>query len=143
VTRAVRVLLGLAFLAAGALKALDPVQAALAVDAYDLLPPSLALVAGLWLPGLEVAAGAALLAGFLARGGAALAALLSAGFLLFVLQARHRGLDVSCGCFGPLGEGLGAGWRTIVLDSALLAAALFSWWRTGGPGAGGPTAPRA
>lgn len=76
-TRAIEVVLGLVLLGAGALKAADPVQATLAVDAYDLLSPRVAVAAGLWLPGLEIAAGAALLTGFLARGGAALAALLA------------------------------------------------------------------
>ena len=90
-------------LSAGALKCADPVLAALAVDAYDLLPPALALGVGLFLPGLEVAVGAALVTDFLARGAALLAAVLALGFLLFTVVR--------------------VGWPTIALDVALLLAA--------------------
>lgn len=121
--RAVGVALGLVFLAAGALKCADPVQAALAVDAYDVFPPTLALAAGLYLPGLEVAVGAALVTGVFARGAALLAALLALGFLVATVGGAWRGLDVTCGCFGPLSAVVRVGWPTIALDALLLLAA--------------------
>jgi uncharacterized membrane protein YphA (DoxX/SURF4 family) len=121
--RAGAVALGLVFLAAGALKCADPVQAALAVDGYDVLLPAPALAVGFLLPGLEVAVGAALVTGVLARGAAALAALLALGFLCFTVSATWRGLDVACGCFGPLSAVVRVGWRTIALDVMLLLVA--------------------
>ena len=75
-----RALLGAVLLAAGALKAMDPSLAVMAVGAYGLLPPKAALAVGFLLPGVEIAVGAALLTGFLVRGAAILGALLSAMF---------------------------------------------------------------
>ncbi|MHC4550438.1 MAG: MauE/DoxX family redox-associated membrane protein [Planctomycetota bacterium] len=124
-----QVALGAVFLVAGALKIHDPVQAVLAVGAYDLLSPPLALAVGLLLPGLEVAVGAALLTGFLARGASGLAGLLAAGFLLFVGWASHRGLDVTCGCFGPWSAALRAGWQIALLDLCLLCGSVVVWRR--------------
>jgi len=124
-------LVGLVLLAAAALKALDPVQTVLGVGAYGLLPPALALAAGLLLAGVEAAAGAALLTGFLARGGALVAAGLALSFLAFTGWAAWRGLDTACGCFGPL-SGLPRGW-TALLDALLLAGALATWRRLRSP----------
>ena len=128
-TRILQAAVGAVFLTAGALKSLDPVAAVLAVGAYDLVPPPLALAAGLLLPGLEVAIGAALLTRFLATGASALAALLSLGFLVFVVSAWSRGLDVACGCFGPLSPALEARWQTALLDAGLAVASLAAWRR--------------
>jgi uncharacterized membrane protein YphA (DoxX/SURF4 family) len=121
--RAGAVALGLVFLAAGALKCADPVQAALAVDGYDVFVPGAALGVGLFLPGLEVAVGAALVTGVFARGAALLAALLAVGFLGFTISATWRDLDVACGCFGPLSAVVRVGWPTIALDVSMLAVA--------------------
>jgi uncharacterized membrane protein YphA (DoxX/SURF4 family) len=119
-----RALVGVVLLAAGALKAAAPVQAILAVGAYDLVPPGLALAIGALLPGVEIAVGAALLTGFLARGAAALAVLLSLVFLFAVGSANLRGLDIACGCFGALSPALESGYGTVTLDLVLLAGSL-------------------
>jgi uncharacterized membrane protein YphA (DoxX/SURF4 family) len=126
--RATRILpasLGVVFLGAGALKSLQPIQMVLGVGAYDLLPAPVALIGAAILPGLEIALGAALLTGFLARGSALLAAVISAIFLVFVVSAWMRGIDVTCGCFGPLSGAAQAGWRTALVDLLLFAASLF------------------
>jgi len=127
VRRAVTLVLGAVFLASGALKFAAPAETVLAVGAYDLLPPRLALLAGIALPGLEVAVGASLIAGWLAAGAAALAGLLALGFLAFVVSATVRGIDVACGCFGALSAATQAGWGTALLDVALLAASVVAW----------------
>jgi uncharacterized membrane protein YphA (DoxX/SURF4 family) len=119
-----RALVGAVFLAAGALKAAEPVQAILAVGAYDVVPAPLALGIGFLLPGVEIAVGAALLTGFLARGAAALAALMSLVFLFVVGWANVRGLDIACGCFGALSPALESGYVTATIDVALLGGSL-------------------
>jgi uncharacterized membrane protein YphA (DoxX/SURF4 family) len=121
------VALGIVFLGAGVLKGLQPVQTVLGVGAYDLLPPPVALFGATMLPGLEIAVGAALLAGFLTRGATTMAVCLSLVFSVFVVSAWMRGIDVTCGCFGPLSGAAQAGWRTALLDLLLLAASLFLW----------------
>ena len=124
-----RVAVGLVFLGAGALKCAQPVATVMAVGAYGLLPAPLALVGGLILPGLEIAVGAALVTGVLVRSAAIWASLLSFVFALFVGWATVRGLDVSCGCFGPLAIADRAGHGTLLFDVALLLASTAIWRR--------------
>jgi uncharacterized membrane protein YphA (DoxX/SURF4 family) len=126
-----RLLVGAVLLAAGALKAADPAQAVMATGAYGLVPPVAALAIGALLPGLEISVGAALVAGFFARSAAALALLLSAMFTFVTGWAHFRGLDIACGCFGPLSEALGSGWRTAAIDVALLAGSVVACRRAG------------
>lgn len=124
---AARLFVGVVLLAAGALKAAAPSLAVMAVGAYGLVPPKAALAIGFLLPGLEIAVGAALLTGFLPRGAAILAALLSAMFLFVIGWAHFRSLDIACGCFGPLSPALESGWRTAILDVAMLAGSVVVW----------------
>ena len=126
---ALRVVVGLVFLGAGALKTAQPVATVLAVGAYDLLPAPVALAGGLLLPGLEIAIGASLLTGALVRSAAIWASLLSFLFALFVGWATVRGLDVSCGCFGPLTMVDRVGNGILLFDVALLLASTAIWRR--------------
>ncbi len=130
-TLVARLFVGLVLLAAGALKAADPSLAVMAVGAYGLVPPKAVFAIGFLLPGLEIAVGAALLTGFVTRGAAVLAALLSAMFLVVIGWAHFESLDIACGCFGPLSPALESGWRTALLDIALLAASAVVWRGTG------------
>lgn len=123
---AARLLVGVVLLAAGALKAADPSLAVMAVGAYGLLPPKAALAAGFLLPGVEIAVGAALVTGFLARSAALLAATLSVMFLFVIGWAHFESLDVACGCFGALSLALESGWRTALLDIAMLAGSVVT-----------------
>ncbi len=122
-----RLLLGAVLLVAGALKAMDPSLAVMAVGAYGLLPPKVALAVGLLLPGVEISVGGALCVRFLARGAALLAALLSGMFLFVVGWAHFESLDIACGCFGPLSPALESGWKTAVLDVAMLVGSVVVW----------------
>lgn len=137
---AARILVGLVLLAAGSLKAAEPTLVVMAVGAYGLLPPKAVLVVGFLLPGVEIAVGAALVTGFLTRGAAILSTALFAVFLFVVGWAHFDSLDIACGCFGLLSPALESGWRTALLDVAMLAASAFLWWRTR-PGDPQPTAP--
>jgi uncharacterized membrane protein YphA (DoxX/SURF4 family) len=122
-----RLFVGAVLLAAGALKAADPSLAVMAVGAYGLVPPKAALAIGFLLPGLEIAVGAALLAGFLVKGAAVLSAALFAMFLFVIGWAHFQSLDIACGCFGPLSPALESGWRIALLDAAMLAGSVVVW----------------
>jgi uncharacterized membrane protein YphA (DoxX/SURF4 family) len=126
---ALRIALGLVFVGAGALKSAQPVATVMGVGAYGLLPAPVALLGGLILPGLEIAVGASLLAGVLVRPAAIWASLLAFLFTLFVGWATVRGLDVSCGCFGPLSFADRAGPGILLFDVALLVASTAIWRR--------------
>lgn len=103
---ATELFLGLLFVWAGAGKALDPAAFGRAIENYAILPalPSAALA--LYLPWVEIVAGAALL---LRRARAAALTILCALGLVFCLalgSAFVRGLDIHCGCFSGSGTGV-------------------------------------
>lgn len=107
------------------------------VPGFDLttlggLPTALAT---LLVPMLELVLGVLLVSGLALQGTLLLTALLYAGFLGLLIQAKLRGLDVaSCGCFS-VHEGQGPALLEsvvvhIVLDSLLLALALWVYWHS-------------
>jgi uncharacterized membrane protein YphA (DoxX/SURF4 family) len=124
---AARLLLGLVFVVAGVLKLPDPAAAARAVRAYRLLPEALVGPVAFGLPVVEIAVGAALLAGVVVRTAAIAAVVLTAGFLVAVGSAWARGLQIDCGCFGNGGQ-VSAGETAypleVLRDAALLVVAL-------------------
>jgi len=130
---ACRVALVVVLLWSGIAKASDRQTAILSVSAYDLLPNSLAEPVGTILPWLEIGLGVLLLAGLFLRPAAVLAAGLMVAFLVAMGQAKARGLEIDCGCFGEGGPGEGVTWLDLGRDGALLAAAAFLAWRPSGP----------
>ena len=129
---AVRVILGALFLYTGVAKAADLTGAVLAVHGYAVAPPVLIHPIALGLALLEIGLGLLLLPGLVTRFVAAAAAVLAVVFLAVLIQARARGLDISCGCFGGSGAGKGVTWLDILRDVPLLVAAVYlAWWAPG------------
>lgn len=97
---AVRVVLGLVFVAAALPKLWDPPGFAKAIWAYNLVPAALLNPMALALPWLELLVGLALCLGVWVRAAAAWTAtlLVAFGLALSINLARHHPVD--CGCFG-------------------------------------------
>jgi len=127
-TRALRLVarFGLAglFLYAGAVKLADPAGFIGDLDHYRLLPESLSPLAALALPVFEVVAGLALALPGYVRGGALLSAAMLLAFAVAMTQAKLRGINLACGCFGA-GSDLQVSWAKVTLD--LLLAMLAVW----------------
>jgi len=130
---ALRVALGGLFLYAGVQKALDLSDAVLAVHGYALAPSLLVHPVALGLTLLEITLGTLLLLGLSTRFAAGGIAVLAALFLVVLVQAKVRGLDISCGCFGGNGAGNGVSWLDLLREPPILAAALYLVWRGPGP----------
>jgi putative oxidoreductase len=133
--------LGLAglFLYAGALKLLDPTAFAQDLSHYRLLPEALSAPLAVGLPVLEVVAGLALLTPTYLRGGAALSALMLLAFSGAMAQAKLRGINLDCGCFGAAAQ-LQVSWSKVTLDLAL--AMLGLWLVIAVPSRASVTPPR-
>lgn len=124
----IRLVLAGVALWAGFAKITDLEGSVRAVRAYEILPGTLADLAGYGLPVLEIVLGLLLLAGLLTRASAVANALLMVLFLAGVASAWARGLSIDCGCFGGGGvvePDQTAYLEVIVRDTALLAASLF------------------
>jgi uncharacterized membrane protein YphA (DoxX/SURF4 family) len=121
-----RLLLAGAFLWAGIAKARDPVGFLWEIEGYGLVWGGAAAALALYLPWLEILAGSALLVRRHHRGALIAVSALLGVFLVALVQAWGRGLDVRCGCFGGSGAtGQYAWW--IGRDLVLLGACAFSW----------------
>jgi uncharacterized membrane protein YphA (DoxX/SURF4 family)/thiol-disulfide isomerase/thioredoxin len=130
---AFRIALGALFLYAGIQKALGPADAVLAVHGYAVTPGILVHPVALGIILLEITLGTLLLLGLSTRFAANGVAVLALVFLAVLIQAKARGLDISCGCFGGDGTGKGVGWLDILRELPILAVALYLAWRGPGP----------
>jgi putative oxidoreductase len=97
----IQIALAAVFIFAGALKAADPNAFAEEIMRYQLAPWPVAVALALWLPFLEMAAGAAILIPALRAGALAIVTALLIAFTVALLSAWQRGLNIDCGCFGP------------------------------------------
>lgn len=140
--------LGGVLISAGGLKVTDPHQAALAVQAYQLLPTGVGEFVGYALPLFEILLGVALIVGVGTRLVAIISGILMIVFILGVSSAWARGLSIDCGCFGGGGavpKGQAAYLPEILRDIAFLGlavwlvafpASVFALDRTGRAGIG-------
>ena len=121
-----RVLLAAVFAYAAVPKLLDPGEFALAIQNYKVLPDELAGYAALFVPVLELVIALGLLLPSYQRGAACLATLLLVVFSAAMAQARVRGIDLSCGCFGAVLDAK-VSWLTVArtLTLALLSGVVL------------------
>jgi len=124
-------LVAAAFAAAGFLKLLDPARFADDIGHYRLVSPWLAGLATVYLPWLELALAAALLAPSWRGVARWLAGALLLGFCAALASTLVRGIDIRCGCFGAATTtgAAGALARNLVLLGCLGAGA----WLTRAP----------
>jgi protein-disulfide isomerase/uncharacterized membrane protein YphA (DoxX/SURF4 family) len=105
----------------------DPRRFVQVVRAYDATPEWLSKAIGYGLPTLELVLAVLLLLGLITRYAAAVSAGLLVIFLIGIVQAAARGLEIQCGCFGGGG---GASTSTsytldILRDLGLLVLSAF------------------
>ena len=115
------------FIYAGVVKAISPAQFLADIEGYRLLPQILAIAVAFYLPWLEILCGLALLTRHFRRG--ALTALISLLiiFVVALVSAWLRGLDISCGCFGDSVDHASYTWlilRDILILSLLIVIAV-------------------
>lgn len=95
-----RIILGLIFMTAGAEKISDPESFAVAIENYRLFPVITINLIALTLPWLEFVIGLFLIFGIYVKENVFIINVLLVLFIIFVLSAFLRGLDIECGCFG-------------------------------------------
>ncbi|GGF57793.1 hypothetical protein GCM10011519_34610 [Marmoricola endophyticus] len=127
-----RLVVGVVWIVAGAIKLPDPDSSVTAVRAYQLLPLSLTSPVGHALPILEVVVGLLLVLGLLTRPVGLLSALMQLAFIIGIASVWARGISINCGCFGDGGADPDAAssypWE-IARDVGLLLLSLWLVWR--------------
>ncbi len=98
--RLLGIILGLLFIYSAVPKILDVEYFARAVRNYRILPVWSHNIVALWMPWMELIAGFCLVFKVWVRGGATLILGMMVIFLIAVISAVLRGLDIDCGCFG-------------------------------------------
>lgn len=122
-----RWLLGTAFLLAGVLKAMDPGEFIRDIGGYRMVDGPALLAAAFFLPFFEIAAGAGLVMRRPYRGAVLAAGGMLAVFLVALLQAWARGLDITCGCFGGGPAALANYPWWVARDLAMLVGCGICW----------------
>jgi uncharacterized membrane protein YphA (DoxX/SURF4 family) len=118
-----RLVVGAVFLAASLDKIAHPLAFAKAVSYYHVLPSGSEYAFALFVPWTEAVIGAALVLGLASRGAAAITGALLLVFVIALVSAIARGIDISCGCFSTTpGEGHKVGIDLVVRDILMLAA---------------------
>ena len=130
---ALRLVLGVVFIAASLDKAQHPAAFARIVSHYHVLTDETINAFALVVPWVELLAGLALVVGLGSRGAALLVVGLVALFTVALVSAVARGIDISCGCFSTtLGEGHKVGYDLVARDILMLVAAIPLVLRGGG-----------
>ncbi len=126
-----RVVLGGIFLFAAYGKLRNPHAFAGSVGAFKLLHESILIEVGLLFIWHEIVCGLLLVLGLWARAAALVTGAMVLAFIIAMITALARGLDIECGCFGNLLKS-GVGWGSILRTSVflLMALAVILW----GPG---------
>jgi putative oxidoreductase len=122
-----RLAIGGLFVYAGVLKVWDPASFAIDVYHYRILPYPMAVAWALYLPWLEIIAGACVIFNKWYVGALGILLALTAIFTVALAIAWARGLDISCGCFSSSSTTAHYPWD-ILRDLLIMGAILLLGW---------------
>lgn len=121
-----RLALGGFFLLAGGIKLLDAGAFQQEILTYQIVGQVASGVAAHYLPGLEVMVGLGVLCGMRMRVAVLLSGILLSAFIFALSWTWFQGIDLSCGCLGPIDFVKGQP-AAIVRDLILLGLAGILW----------------
>jgi uncharacterized membrane protein YphA (DoxX/SURF4 family) len=117
-----RLLLAAIFLYSGYKKIQEPLQFAVDIQGYKLVPANLVFPLANCLPWIELALGYNILIGWKLRYNALAAGALLLLFIVVLIITIGRGIEANCGCFS-LDERISP--KTVARDSLILLPAIF------------------
>lgn len=113
-----RLVIGGVFIWAGILKIMDPLDFAQSIANYRAFPRFISFFLALILPWIEVFCGLLVISGLFKRSGALVLSIMTGGFLVLIAVTIFRGINIDCGCFGPLSSRVD--YKLILTDLVLL-----------------------
>ena len=123
-----RLVLGYVFIYASIGKISNPLDFSIAIQNYRILPDSLSNIMAIILPWLELYCGLFLVLGILPRGSSIIIASLTTVFIIAIISAMVRGLDISCGCTNPADTSDKLDFFKVVEDIFYLAISLYCYF---------------
>jgi len=123
----IRFAVGLVFIYASLDKIIDPAGFAKAVNNYHILPNDIISMFALILPWAELLCGVALILGLATRASAQILTVLTAIFIVAIVSALVRGLNIDCGCFSTSSKTRNLGFSTLAADIGLLVLTIYVW----------------
>lgn len=125
VTLAARLIIGGLFVYASYYKLFHPLDFAVSIRNYGILPSEWSNIVALGLPWVEITAGIFLIIGLQTGPAALLTTGMLGIFLAAIIYAFSIGLDIDCGCFSSAASSPGrVGLYHIVRDGILFTASL-------------------
>lgn len=119
----IRLAVGIFFLLASIGKIADPSLFAREIANYRLLPDILVNIFAITLPWIEAASAIFLITGIRLKTNSAIISSLLVVFIVALLSAMARGLNINCGCIAN--QVTMVGWNKVFEDAALLLGALI------------------
>lgn len=120
-----RLLLGVVFIWASIHKILNPYAFALNVATYQILPLKLINLFSIILPWVELGTGILIIIGLFTREVALIIANMTLMFIIALLIALHKELQIECGCFASEEASHQIGWDLVIRDIALLVVSFY------------------
>ncbi len=127
-TMAFRLFVGASFVVASFYKIVEPGLFARSIWYYHMVPGDLINAMALLLPWVELIVGLCLILGIYFRGAVLLVNLMVIMFMIALISAAARGIDIDCGCFKPGKESSQSALNTLWYDLVLLVMTLQLWF---------------
>lgn len=122
---AIRMVLGFLFLYASLDKIIYPPKFAEVIYNYRLLPVELLNMCAIIVPWIEAFIGISLLMGFWIETSAFILSTITVLFIIMIISAITRGLNIECGCFSLDEEGSLVSWKRVIEDVFILVGGLY------------------
>lgn len=127
-----RLVLGGVFLVAAIDKIAVPDAFAKSINNYHIVPTNLVNFSALLLPWLELLCSIFLIVGVRVKAAASLTSGMLVVFIVAIISAMIRGLDINCGCFSQAGVApTKVGWGKVFEDIGLLVAGIIILFSNG------------
>lgn len=121
----IRTVLGFIFLYASLDKIIYPQKFAEVIYNYRLMPIELLNICAIIVPWVEAFIGVSLLIGFRVDVSAFMLSVITFFFILMIISAIVRGLNIECGCFSLDAEGSLVSWKRVIEDVFILVGGIF------------------
>ncbi|MFH2049916.1 MAG: MauE/DoxX family redox-associated membrane protein [bacterium] len=121
----VRQVLGFLFLYASLDKIIYPGKFAEVIYNYRILPVELLNICAIIVPWIEAFIGVSLLLGIWVEMSAFMLSGITVFFIVMIISAIARGLDIECGCFSLDAEGSLVSWKRVIEDIFILTGGVY------------------